>query len=71
MFHGRSSDSAGSTLLARLPKALPLQCHLGLSYLLTAAGQFRILTGFPFDSPYGETMEENHYILRRGSAQVY
>jgi len=27
-----------------------LQCHLGLSYLLTAAGQLRILTGFPFHS---------------------
>jgi hypothetical protein len=34
-----------------------LQCHLGLSYLLTAAGQFRSFTGFPFDSPWGETVE--------------
>src|ERR1700748_2750801 len=58
VFHGRSSDSAGSTLLAGLPNAFRHQCHLGLSYLLTAAGQFRILTGFPFDSPCGETMEK-------------
>jgi hypothetical protein len=57
-FRGRSSDSAGSTLLAGLPSALRHQCHLGLSYLLTAAGQFRILTGFPLDAPCGATMEE-------------
>ncbi len=34
---------------------LALQCRLknipGLSYLLTAAGQFRTLTGFPFHTP--------------------
>src|ERR1700761_2879905 len=58
VFRGRSSDSAGSTLLAGLPSALRHQCHLGLSYLLTAAGQFRIHTGFPFDAPCGATMEE-------------
>jgi hypothetical protein len=28
-----------------------------LSYLLTAAGQLRTLTGFPFHSPHGETLE--------------
>ena len=28
-----------------------------LSYLLTAAGQFRILTGFPFHSRLGETVD--------------
>ncbi len=28
-----------------------LQCHLGLSYLLTAAGQFRTLAGFPIHTP--------------------
>ena len=61
-FRGRSSDFAGSTLLAGLPRALRLQCHLGLSYLLTAAGQLRILTGFPFDSPLGETMERLLYL---------
>ena len=36
---------------------IAIQCHLGRSYLLTAAGQFRTLTGFPFHSPYGETLE--------------
>ncbi len=41
---------AGSSLVAGLPGALRLQCHLGLSYLLTAAGQFRNFTGFPFHS---------------------
>ena len=56
-FRGRSSDFAGLGLLAGLPRALWLQCHLGLSYLHTAAGQLRILTGFPFDSPCGETSE--------------
>ena len=35
-----------------------IQCHLGLSYLLTAAGQLRNFTGFPFHSPQnGETSE--------------
>ncbi len=58
MFPWQVFGLAGSTLLAGLPRAIRHQCHLGLSYLLTAAGQFRILTGFPFDSPCGETMEE-------------
>jgi hypothetical protein len=61
-FRGRSSDSAGSSLLAGLPSAVWHQCHLGLSYLLTAAGQSRIHTGFPFDSPRGETMERPLYL---------
>jgi hypothetical protein len=56
---------------AGLPNAIRHQCHLGLSYLLTAAGQFRILTGFPFDSPCGETMEETYCILGSCSVQVY
>jgi hypothetical protein len=67
-FRGRSSDSAGSTLLAGLPSALRHQCHLGLSYLLTAAGQFRILTGFPFDAPCGATMEKPLYLGFLGTA---
>jgi hypothetical protein len=33
-----------------------------LSYLLTAAGQFRDFTGFPFHSPCGETVERPPYI---------
>ncbi len=41
---------AGSNLIAGLPGTMRLQCHLGLSYLLTAAGQFRNCTGFPFHS---------------------
>jgi hypothetical protein len=53
------------------PNALRHQCHLRLSYLLTAAGQFRILTGFPFDPPCGETMEGNHHILYCCSVQVH
>jgi hypothetical protein len=56
-FHGRSSDFAGSFLLAGLPRTRRFKCHLGLSYLLTAAGQFRNFTGFPFHSPRGETVE--------------
>ena len=49
-FRGRSSDFAGSNLIAGLPRPRRVQCHLGLSYLLTAAGQFRNFTGFPFHS---------------------
>jgi hypothetical protein len=37
-------------LLAGLPRP-EAQCPFRLSYLLTAAGQFRILTGFPFHPP--------------------
>jgi hypothetical protein len=50
-FHGRSSDSAGSTLLTLTSQSYGSSRHLGRSYLLTAAGQFRILTGFPFTRP--------------------
>jgi hypothetical protein len=46
MFPGRSSDSQDD-LLAGLPGP-DTQCPIRLSYLLTAAGQFRIFTGFPF-----------------------
>lgn len=51
-FRGRSSDSAGSDLVAGLPRRERVQCHRRLSYLLTAAGQFRIHTGFPIHSPW-------------------
>lgn len=49
MFPWQVFGLTGSTLLTRLPEQLA-QCHRWLSYLLTAAGQFRILTGFPFHS---------------------
>jgi len=56
-FQGRSSDFAGSFLLTGLPRAGGSSVILGFSYLLTAAGQFRSLAGFPFHSPCGETVE--------------
>jgi hypothetical protein len=34
-------------LFARLPSSDSSQCQIGRSFLLTAAGQFRVLTGFP------------------------
>jgi hypothetical protein len=50
MFPRQVFGLAGSTLLAGLPRCFT-QCHLRRSYLLTAAGQFRSFTGFPFHSP--------------------
>jgi hypothetical protein len=44
---------------------------IGCSILLTAAGQFRILTGFPFDSPCGETMEKPLYLVLLNSASTF
>lgn len=44
--HGRSSDSAGYLLAPA--SQFKNQCFLKRSFLHTAAGQFRILTGFPF-----------------------
>src|SRR5580700_1884477 len=69
---GRSSDSAGSNLLAGLPGSSRSQCHLGLSYLLTAAGQFRIFTGFPFHPEPGaqSTTNEDYPILCFSPAQA-
>jgi len=67
----RANVSMAGLRTLQVPTYLPdfpdpsVQCHLGLSYLLTAAGQLRILTGFPFHSPRGETLEYGHYILRR------
>jgi len=48
MTFGRSSDLQAAYLL-QLPSSWLNQCFcLELSFLLTAAGQFRIYTGFPF-----------------------
>jgi hypothetical protein len=44
---GRSSDLQASYWLA-LPNPWPDQCVIEPSFLLTAAGQFRIFIGFPF-----------------------
>src|SRR5580704_7678063 len=46
----------------RTSRSWSLQCHLGRSYLLTAAGQLRNFAGFPFHSPRGETMESLPYL---------
>jgi hypothetical protein len=48
-FRGRSSDSQDQPYLPDFP-GVYTQCRFRLSYLLTAAGQLRILTGFPFHS---------------------
>jgi len=60
MFPGRSSDLQVD-LLAGLPRH-DTQCRDRLSYLLTAAGQFRIFTGFPFHPLERGTEELDHYI---------
>lgn len=69
---GRSSDLwAGEGSLGgpscsyrrRLPGKSPSQClELPLSFPITAAGQFRILTGFPLESaaPRGESPNQKH-----------
>jgi hypothetical protein len=44
---GRSSDSQAPYSLP-LPSSWLNQCSLELSFLFTAAGQFRTFTGFPF-----------------------
>src|SRR5579883_2310353 len=54
---GRSSDSQ-VVLLAGLP-GWSAQCQDRRSSLLTAAGQFRICTGFPFHSLYEKTRNGN------------
>jgi len=71
--HGRSSDSQAA-YLPQLPSPWPDQCFpLGRSFLLTAAGQFRILTGFPFQPGHelGNREAENHSIMwfAEGKAQ--
>jgi len=59
--HGRSSDSAGY-LLASASQPFG-QCIVKRSFLLTAAGQLRILTGFPFQPQSHDrgTMKFTHY----------
>ena len=68
MFPKQVFGLTGSNLLARLPKP-QAQCRFRLSYLLTAAGQLRIFTGFPLRSQLRETKELTHYILRRRKLQ--
>jgi hypothetical protein len=50
MFRGRSSDLQAHSYLPDFP-GISSQCLVRLSYLLTAAGQLRICTGFPFHLP--------------------
>jgi len=61
---GRSSDLQAFYLL-QLPGSWLNQCFfLERSFLLTAAGQFRILTGFPFQSTRKEqTPRELQYTV--------
>ena len=58
---GRSSDLQAA-YLPGFPELQSKPVPFGLSFLLTAAGQFRILTGFPFHSPRGETVESPPYL---------
>lgn len=69
MFPGRSSDLQVQPT-RRTSQALA-QCRFRLSYLLTAAGQFRSFTGFPFHPPRGGTEEFTHYILGQVELQPY
>ncbi len=49
MLLGRSSDLQAKPYQLQLPNPWPDQCLcLEPSFLLTAAGQFRFFTGFPF-----------------------
>ena len=61
MFPGRSSDLQARPT-RRTSQTLEAQCRFRLSYLLTAAGQFRTSTGFPFHPLFRGTEELNHYI---------
>jgi hypothetical protein len=58
MFPWQVFGLTGSDLLARLPKRISAQCRVWRSYLLTAAGQFRSRTGFPFHPPLREEPSE-------------
>jgi hypothetical protein len=62
MFPRQVFGLTGSTLLAGLPGPLG-SVSIRRSYLLTAAGQFRTFTGFPFHSRSRETQEPDHHIL--------
>ena len=48
---GRSSDFQAVNLLAAASQALSLSAYVQLSFLVTAAGQSRIQTGFPLATP--------------------
>ena len=61
MFPGRSSDSQAQPTCRTSQATSPVS--FWLSYLLTAAGQFRSLTGFPFHPLCRGTEEFDHYIL--------
>jgi hypothetical protein len=63
MFHGRSSDSAGSTLLAGLPKASPLQCHRGFRTCLPLRGSSGLSPDSLFILLAEKPWNETHHIL--------
>src|ERR1700730_3450865 len=69
---GRSSDLQAPYLLG-FPADVG-QCWCELSFLLTAAGQFRILTGFPFHSvPEHRTprmMTTLYWVTRHGKPNI-
>lgn len=69
MFLGRSSDS--QALPTRRTSQANSPVSFRLSYLLTAAGQFRSLTGFPFHPLCRGTEEFDHYILSSCELQFY
>ena len=69
MFPGRSSDS--QALPTRRTSQALGPVSFWLSRLLTAAGQFRSLTGFPFHPPCRGTEESDHYILSTCKMQYY
>jgi hypothetical protein len=59
-------------LLARLPSLVPKPVPIGRSFLLTAAGQFRILTGFPSSlrDEAQSTTSEDYCILCKEEIQA-
>ncbi len=69
MFPGRSSDSQAQPTCRTSQATSPVS--FWLSYLLTAAGQFRSLTGFPFHPLCRGTEEFDHYILSSYGLQFY
>ena len=65
MLGGRSSDLQASYSLP-LPGSGLNQCLLKLSFLFTAAGQFRILTGFPIQPDlYHQAPQSTSNIVRK------
>jgi len=67
MFSWQVFGLTGSTYWPDFPGA-GTQCPIRRSYLLTAAGQLRIFTGFPFH-PVGGPRNENHFILDKRRMQ--